>query len=68
MAEVDTVLGHKSERNPYDTLPKRLLDFCARTVESTSCIDSTMRENANFDDEPYGFHGEEGNSVFTCVW
>ena len=27
-----TVLGYKSERNPYGTLPKRLSDFCPVTV------------------------------------
>jgi len=33
--QVGTVLGHKSERNPYRTLPQRLLDFYPVTVVST---------------------------------
>jgi len=28
-----TVPGHKPERNPYGTLPKRLSDFCPMTVQ-----------------------------------
>jgi hypothetical protein len=28
----DTVLGHKSEQNPYGTLPRILSNFCPMTV------------------------------------
>lgn len=31
-----TIPGHKPERNPYGTLPKRLSDFCPVTVQCQS--------------------------------
>jgi len=35
--DADTILGQKSERNPYGTLPKKLSDFCPVTVEIFKC-------------------------------
>ena len=37
-----TVLGHKFERNPYGTLPKRPSDFCPVTVEGSGCLGNTL--------------------------
>jgi len=57
--DADIVLGHKSDRNPYGTLLKRLSDFCPVAVRSASTR-SFDASNADVDVDVHAADSDAG--------